>query len=124
MGELYRMNLSCTGGGLPKSGCLFFKVLGRANVTTGWFTCVCVCACIYFEYTCIHTQHKCTVKFGCSVLGTIQTLEGCLSEIVVSTTSESVSSDKIESIIFSISVWICSSDSHDPCLDGVFCSPG
>ena len=26
IGELYRMNLSCSGGGLPESGCLFFKV--------------------------------------------------------------------------------------------------
>jgi hypothetical protein len=28
IGELYRMNISCnsSGGGLPESGCLFFKV--------------------------------------------------------------------------------------------------
>ena len=35
VGELYRMNLSCSGGGLPESGCLFFKVAGGANVTNG-----------------------------------------------------------------------------------------
>ena len=35
IGELYRMNLSCSGGGLPESGCLFFKVAGSANVTNG-----------------------------------------------------------------------------------------
>ena len=27
------MNLSCFGGGLPESGCLFFKVFGISNVT-------------------------------------------------------------------------------------------
>ena len=39
MGEFYRMNLSCSGDleGLPESatGCLFFKVRGESNVTTG-----------------------------------------------------------------------------------------
>ena len=35
IGELYRMNLSCSGGGLPESGCLFFKVGGRTNLTKG-----------------------------------------------------------------------------------------
>ena len=35
-GELYRMNLSCSGGRLPESGCLFFKVIGMTNVTKGW----------------------------------------------------------------------------------------
>ena len=35
IGELYRMNLSCSGGGLPKSGCLFFKVAGISNVING-----------------------------------------------------------------------------------------
>ena len=34
-GELYRMNLSCSGDGLPESGCLFFKVRGIANITDG-----------------------------------------------------------------------------------------
>ena len=29
------MNLSCSGGGLPESGCLFFKVGGAANITSG-----------------------------------------------------------------------------------------
>ena len=29
------MNLSCPGGGLPESGCLFFKVGGTANLTNG-----------------------------------------------------------------------------------------
>ena len=32
-GELYRMNLSCSSKGLPKNGCLFFKVIGQANIT-------------------------------------------------------------------------------------------
>jgi hypothetical protein len=35
IGELYHMNLSCSGGGLPQSGCLFFKVAGRANISEG-----------------------------------------------------------------------------------------
>ena len=35
IGELYRMNLSCSGGGLPESGCLFFKVSGIANISEG-----------------------------------------------------------------------------------------
>ena len=35
LGELYRMNLSCSGDGLPENGCLFFKVLGTTNVTNG-----------------------------------------------------------------------------------------
>ena len=34
-GELYRMNLSCSGAGLPQSGCLFFKVGGRTYVSNG-----------------------------------------------------------------------------------------
>ena len=29
------MNLSCSGGGLPESGCLFFKVGGLNYVTNG-----------------------------------------------------------------------------------------
>ena len=29
------MNLSCSGGGLPESGCLFFKVQGTTNTTKG-----------------------------------------------------------------------------------------
>ena len=35
LGELYRMNLTCPdeGQGLPKSGCLFFKIGGTANIT-------------------------------------------------------------------------------------------
>ena len=36
------MNLSCSGGGLPESGCLFFKVAARqlnsGNVTNGRYT--------------------------------------------------------------------------------------
>ena len=35
MGELYQINLSCTGGGLPESGCLFFKVQGITSVANG-----------------------------------------------------------------------------------------
>jgi hypothetical protein len=35
IGELYRMNLSCSGGGLPESGCLFFKVAGTARISEG-----------------------------------------------------------------------------------------
>ena len=34
-GELYRMNLSCSGEGLPESGCLFFKVTGQTNIADG-----------------------------------------------------------------------------------------
>ena len=34
-GELYRMNLSCSGGGLPESGCLFFKVAGNTSTIIG-----------------------------------------------------------------------------------------
>ena len=34
-GELYRMNISCTAEGLPRSGCLFFKVFGTTQVTNG-----------------------------------------------------------------------------------------
>ena len=29
------MNLSCSGGGLPESGCLFFKIRGTTNTTEG-----------------------------------------------------------------------------------------
>ena len=36
IGELYRMNLSCSGGGLPESGCLFFKVQGKTNTSKGF----------------------------------------------------------------------------------------
>jgi hypothetical protein len=35
IGELYRMNLSCSGGGLPESGCLFFKVGGNTSTVIG-----------------------------------------------------------------------------------------
>ena len=35
MGELYRMNLSCSGGELPESGCLFFKVAGNTSTAEG-----------------------------------------------------------------------------------------
>ena len=37
IGELYRMNLSCnsSGGELPESGCLFFKVIGMTNILHG-----------------------------------------------------------------------------------------
>ena len=35
IGELYRMNLSCSGGGLPESGCLFFKVAGNTSTVAG-----------------------------------------------------------------------------------------
>ena len=35
MGELYQIKLSCTGEGLPESGCFFFKVQGETNITTG-----------------------------------------------------------------------------------------
>ena len=44
MGELYRMNLSCSGGGLPEGGCLFFKVIGTTNTTEG------ICFQFYLEY--------------------------------------------------------------------------
>ena len=29
------MSLSCSGGGLPESGCLFLKVLGQSYITNG-----------------------------------------------------------------------------------------
>ena len=35
VGELYRMNLSCSGGGLPEGGCVFFKVVGTTNISNG-----------------------------------------------------------------------------------------
>ena len=35
VGELYRMNLSCSSEGLPESGCLFFKVIGMTNTIEG-----------------------------------------------------------------------------------------
>ena len=35
MGELYRMNLSCSGEGFPESGCFFFKAGGRTIVSNG-----------------------------------------------------------------------------------------
>ena len=35
VGELYRMNLSCSGVGLPEGGCMFFKVNGTTNTTEG-----------------------------------------------------------------------------------------
>jgi hypothetical protein len=34
-GELYRVNLSCSGGGLPESGCLLFKVGGNTSTVIG-----------------------------------------------------------------------------------------
>ena len=39
MGELYRMNISCSGGGLPESGCLFFKVEGDTSTVIGKKPC-------------------------------------------------------------------------------------
>lgn len=38
-GELYRMNLSCSDA--VESGCMFFKVLGIANLTDGKFA-ICI----------------------------------------------------------------------------------
>jgi hypothetical protein len=37
MGKLYRMNLDCSGGELLESasGCLFFKMGGRADISEG-----------------------------------------------------------------------------------------
>ena len=35
IGELYRMNLSCSGEGLPANGCLFFKASGITFVDNG-----------------------------------------------------------------------------------------
>ena len=29
------MNLSCSGGGLPESGCLFFKLAGNTSTVAG-----------------------------------------------------------------------------------------
>ena len=39
-GELYRMNLSCSDGGLPESGCLFFKVAGSTSTIEGKKPCL------------------------------------------------------------------------------------
>ena len=35
LGELYRLNTSCSSEELPESGCLFFKWVGTTNVTDG-----------------------------------------------------------------------------------------
>ena len=35
VGELYRMKISCSGGGLPESGCLFFEVAGNTSTMIG-----------------------------------------------------------------------------------------
>ena len=34
-GELYRMNISCYNG--VEEGCMFFKIIGIANITDGKF---------------------------------------------------------------------------------------
>ena len=46
VGELYRMNLSCSGGGLPESGCLF-KVAGNTSTVEGIRSHVRTCSINY-----------------------------------------------------------------------------
>ena len=38
------MNLSCSGGGLPESGCLFFKVAGNTSTMIGIYQLIVVIA--------------------------------------------------------------------------------
>ena len=47
VGELYHMNVSCFGGGLPESatGCLFFKVGGNTSTVVGKNHCMYVKTC-------------------------------------------------------------------------------
>ena len=40
IGELYRMNLSCSDRGPPESGCLFFKVAGNTSTVVGKKLCL------------------------------------------------------------------------------------
>ena len=44
VGELYRMNLSCSSDGLPESGCLFFKLAGNTSTIEGKKPCYRTCA--------------------------------------------------------------------------------
>ena len=37
------MNLSCSGGGLPESGCLFFKVGGMTDIREGYNDFIALC---------------------------------------------------------------------------------
>ena len=70
-GELYRMNLSCSGGELSESGCLFFKVIGITNLIER-----------KKNYSCSYTPRPIltyyvpffnidVAKFNCSVPGTL-----------------------------------------------------
>lgn len=36
-GELYRMNISCHYNNGVEEGCMFFKIIGTANITDGKF---------------------------------------------------------------------------------------
>ena len=60
------MNLSCSGGGLPESGCLFFKVAGSTlssgNVINGRHI---------LQFFSIVLNLYFTAKFNCTVLGTL-----------------------------------------------------
>ena len=35
LGELYQVILSCSNERLPMKGCLFYKIVGSANITNG-----------------------------------------------------------------------------------------
>ena len=60
------MSLSCSGGGLPESGCLFFKVFGRSNVTNGKRFSVLQ---LSLDFIAMATMHA--AKFNCTVPGTL-----------------------------------------------------
>ena len=72
-GELYRMNLSCSGGGLPESGCLFFKVIGITNLTERKknHSCSYTLRPILTYYAYVHFFNIDIAKFNCSVPGTL-----------------------------------------------------
>ena len=87
LGELYRMNLSYSGGGLPESGCLFFKVVGKSYVTNGKNMRI-LLSCIYRSFYCI------TAKFNCTVPGTLYdfTEECSIATVTMVTTPNEITS--------------------------------
>ena len=76
------MNLSCTGGGLPESGCLFFKVGGNTNLTKGKSF---LPPNKTLSFTCTHNDK--IAKFADRVPGTIQTPEDHMITITIGTVS-------------------------------------
>lgn len=60
------MNLTCSGGSLPKRGCLFFKVVGKTNVTERKNAKCLVIREVCLLYECIYAA-----KFNCTVPGTL-----------------------------------------------------